>query len=84
METDPLLPEMAVDFVQTCKRTGRKLLGVDRLFLREGQYILDLEAIADFTMSPDTARDPDADADAACEFIRSITTKDSVFTITVE
>ncbi len=65
METDPLPPEMAVDFVQNCKRTGRKVLGVDRLFLRQGSYILDLESIADFTMSPDTVRDLGADADDA-------------------
>ncbi|NBB51912.1 hypothetical protein GVN24_26875 [Rhizobium sp. CRIBSB] len=84
METDPLLPEIAVDFIQKCKRTGRKVLGVDRLFLRQGTFILDLEAIADFTMDPNGVRDLGADADAACAFIRSSTTKDSVFTITVE
>ncbi|WP_455272817.1 hypothetical protein [Rhizobium herbae] len=84
METDPLPAEEAIDFVQDCKRAGRKVLGVERLFLHKGTYTLDLEAIADFTMTPNVPRDLSEDAEAACVFIRSSAKKDSVFSIIFE
>ena len=57
------------------------MLGVERLFLRQGAYVLDLEAIADFTMAPDVTRDLEEGADAACVFIRSNVKQDSLFLI---
>lgn len=81
METDPLSPNAAVNFIKECKAEGRKILGIDRIFLVEGRFIPDLEEIADFTMAPDMPRNLEADADAACEFIRQTTTENSYFTV---
>jgi hypothetical protein len=81
MQTDPLSAEKAIAFIQDCKRDGLRVLGVERLFLRQGAYVLDLEAIADFTMAPDVTRDLEEDADAACVFIRSNLKQDSLFLI---
>lgn len=84
METDPLPAKEAIDFIQDCKRAGRKVLGVDRLFLHQGTYTLDLDAIADFTMTPYVPRDLEEDAEAACVFIRANAKRDSVFSIIFE
>ena len=81
METEPLTPNQAIDFIIKCKIDGKKILGVDRIFLNEGNFTLDLEEIADFTMTPEIPRNFEADADAACGFIRQATTENSYFTV---
>lgn len=60
----------ALNFIETCKSETKKILGIDRVFLRDGSFILDLEAIVDFTMTPELPRSMQSDADAACAFIR--------------
>jgi hypothetical protein len=81
METDPLIPAMAIEFIKKCKIEGKKILGVERIFLIEGNFIPDLEGIIDFTMEPALQRNPASDADSASEFIRQATTENSYFTV---
>lgn len=81
METEPLAPNKAIEFIRKCKIDGKKILGVDRIFLTAGDFTLDLEEIADFTMTPGIPRNFEADADAACEFIKQATTENSYFTV---
>lgn len=82
METDPLTLEQAIDFIGRCKMNGTKLLGVERLFLENGSFVLDHVEIADFTMLPDTSGV--RDADAAIAFIRNIATENSYFTVVAD
>lgn len=56
METEPLLPNQAIEFIRKCQIDGKKILGIDRMFLIEGDFTLDLEEIADFTMTPEIPR----------------------------
>lgn len=84
METPPLSPEQAIAFIKKCKEEQKRILGVDRIFLVDGNYIGDLEEIADFTMIPEVPRDLQADANAACEFIKNSKTENSYFAVVYE
>jgi hypothetical protein len=84
METDPMLPEEAIEFVNQCKSDGKIILGVERLFSVGTKLILDNREIADFSMPAGAAQDAGKNAALAVSFINSVATGNSYFTVVVE
>lgn len=84
METEPLTMGQAIDFIAECRLTGRRILGVERLYLDRGALVLDPSNIADFSSAFATDRRDFDYWSSAIDFISGISSEINYFLVVVE
>ncbi|MVA58425.1 hypothetical protein [Agrobacterium vitis] len=84
METVPLPHGEAINFVNDCKRKSAKILGMELVYRRGGDLVLDNKNIVDFTMINYETRDWSSDADFLLRYLRDEGDHDALFVIVYE
>ncbi|WP_429930010.1 hypothetical protein [Agrobacterium vitis] len=84
METVPLPHGEAINFVNGCKRKSAKILGMELVYRRCGDLVLDNKNIVDFTMINYETRDWSSDADFLLRYLWDEADHDALFVIVYE
>ncbi|WP_180572814.1 hypothetical protein [Agrobacterium vitis] len=84
METVPLPHREAINFVNDCKRKSAIILGMEQLYKRGADLVLDNTNIVDFTMTSYETRDWSSDADLLLRYLWDEADHDALFVIVYE
>ncbi|QZO05210.1 hypothetical protein [Agrobacterium vitis] len=84
METVHLSHGEAINFINDCKRKSARILGMEQLYKRGTDLVLDNTNIVDFTMTNYKTRDLSSDADLLLRYLWDEADHDALFVIVYE